>query len=126
VHATWLGVAALVVVNAAWLRYLSLIPKERVPRRPFGALAAMALGSLLAVLSLTAPSAATMALAAPSLVLAAFFVFLLAHAPQPARLRLREGDALIPFSATTADGAPFPSSALLGRRTLLKFFRGHW
>lgn len=36
------------------------------------------------------------------------------------------GDTIPHFSAIDADGLPFDSSSLEGKRILLKFFRGHW
>ena len=122
-----LGAVGLVVVNAAWLRYLALIPRERVPRRPRGALSAMGVGSFLAIIGVAlGPGIATATLAALTLGLAGFFVYLLSLAPQPAGLRLEVGDRLLPFTATTSEGEPFSSESLHGRRVLLKFFRGHW
>lgn len=129
-----LAVSAVVVVNAAWLYYLWLIPKERVPERPFGFVAAMVAGvsmsgaSLLAALreeEAIAPSMWVLAGVATSL--AAFFVYLLKQAALPdGEIRVAVGDKLLTFAARDTNGDRFHTDELRGKRVLLKFFRGHW
>jgi len=41
-------------------------------------------------------------------------------------IKVEVGDTLLPFTATNSDGEAFSSEALIGKRTLLKFFRGGW
>ena len=54
----------------------------------------------------------------------------MARAPRPGRLRRQAkaavGQPLPRFTAVRADGAPFDSDALRGKRVLLKVFRGFW
>lgn len=41
-------------------------------------------------------------------------------------LKVKVGDRLLPFAATTSEGVAFQSEELADRRILLKFFRGGW
>lgn len=129
-----LGASALALVNVAWLYYLWLIPKERVPKRPLGFVAAMAFGSGIAGTSLLAAyqndqplGPLLWALAILTVFLAGFFVYLLRQAPLPdGELDLAVGDMLLPFGAIDSAGTRFHSDELRRKRVLVKFFRGHW
>ncbi|MEM7540853.1 MAG: hypothetical protein AAF384_04620 [Pseudomonadota bacterium] len=39
---------------------------------------------------------------------------------------IKEGDTIPQFTGLDANGEPFESSDLEGKRLLIKFFRGHW
>jgi len=55
------------------------------------------------------------------------FFWLLAQRKTPVGdLKVKVGDKLFPFAATTSEGAKFHSDELVGKRILLKFFRGGW
>jgi hypothetical protein len=131
---TFLSILGLALVGGAWLHYLAMIPRERVPRRPVGHGALMALGSLMAlaavVLALaTGDGSLVLAavLAGVTVGLAGYFFWLLRQAALPAdRLSFVAGDPLPRFKAFDAEGRPFDSASLDGRRFFLKFFRGHW
>ena len=128
------SVLALLVVGVAWWQYLAAIPREKVLPRPRGTLAAMAIGGLLALLAFTIvamrPTAATLAaipIAGVALGLAGFFGYLLRQAPLPdGELVVAVGDKLPSFTAIDENGAAVHSADWAGKRTLLKFFRGHW
>jgi len=129
-----LALCAVVVVAVAWLYYLWLIPKERVPERPLGFVAAMAAGVSMSGASLMAAlrEEETIApflwvLAGVGAGLAAFFVYLLKQAALPdGEIRVVVGGKWLAFAALDADGDRFHSDELRGKRVLLKFFRGHW
>lgn len=137
-----IGSAALglAVVAATWVAYFARVPSGRVPARPVGSIAAQLLGAALALWALASLASGPGAAAASALeraavagcagfalLMAALFLWLLTQRKTPlGALRVRVGDRLLPFAATTSEGAAFHSDALLGRRTLLKFFRGGW
>lgn len=122
-----LGVLA---VSASWLHYLWLIPRERVPKRPTLHGLLMVLGILAGGLALITPDHRGVALAVGAVYtwpLGGFFLWLLTQArlPDPA-IRVEAGGPLPDFSTVDADGKPFSTEDLAGRRVLLKLFRGHW
>lgn len=122
-----LPLAGVALVLAAWLHYLALIPREKVPRRPTGHLAFMAAGCALAAVALRHPGAASIAAFATAVGLAGFFVYLLAIATLPSpELAARVGEELPPLRAQTPEGEPFSSADIAGERVLVKLFRGHW
>lgn len=129
-----LAVVAFVVVLGGWLHYLSLIPKERVPKDPAADKAAMGLGALLAVAacgvalaSAEGPVVATWVIAGLSVGFVGFFLWLLKIAKLPtAPATVSVGDVLPAFTAFDTAGAPYDAAALKGRRALVKLFRGSW
>ncbi|MEZ4293547.1 MAG: hypothetical protein R3B70_01120 [Polyangiaceae bacterium] len=127
-----LALASLLAVNAAWLHYLWLIPKEKVPARPTGHLLAFATASLVATAAVVTGALAhtwltPALLAAPALGLAAFFLYLLRQAPLPdTQLTVAVGSPLPLIEATAHDGGPRSTRDLAGQRLLIKFFRGSW
>ena len=122
-----LSIVGLLIVSGAWLHYLALIPKEKVPKHPNGHKAMMGLGAVVSILGAPALPYVGAALMVVSVILAFFFVYLLREAPLPkGELGVSVGDPLLPFEAQLADGSLFSSESLKGRRLLFKFFRGHW
>jgi len=124
-----LALASLALTTGAWLHYLALIPRERVPARPTAHQAAMVAALLLgaaAVLQSRA-DAPSIAIAAVSMSLVAFFFYLLRQAPLPdGKLAVTVGDPLPLIEATSSDGERVLSTDWAGQRVLFKFFRGHW
>ncbi len=127
------GVALLVVLGT-WARYLSTIPRDKMPARPVGSVILQLIGMTLGVAAILQSYrsgdgfvAAVVINAATAVMMGAFFLWLLANRKTPVGdLKVQVGDILLPFSATTSAGAFFSTDELAGKRTLLKFFRGGW
>ncbi len=125
------GVAA---VFTAWLTYLSTIPRGVVPARPVGAIGMQLAGIALAIASVIwslraggSLSAVVIAPASFALIMGSLFLLLMSQRKTPiGDIKVAVGDALPAFSCQTSAGVAFSSDALLGQRTLLKFFRGGW
>ena len=132
--ASWLALAGQVLVLGTWIRYMSTIPSGNVPVRPIGSVLAQLLGMGLVVAALVVsyrsgiePGAAVIVPAVLSLAMGSFFLWLLTQRKTPiGDLRVASGDPILPFEATTSEGAAFHTDELAGKRTLLKFFRGGW
>ncbi len=126
--AQWFPLVALTLAVAGWAVYLIQIARSTVPAAPLGnivvqvaALAGAAYGIA------TAPSALTIPAGGVAMIMSGLFLFLLTQRRTPVgNIRVAVGQPLIPFTAKDAQGANFESSALDGRRILLKFFRGSW
>jgi hypothetical protein len=126
--------AGFVVVMTAWVSYLATIPSGKVPARPVVAIMLQLAGILLAVSAVVwsfrdggSPGVAVIVPAIVALMMGSTFFYLLSLRKTPVGdLRVKVGDALLPFEATTSDGAVFHTDSLAGKRTLLKFFRGGW
>lgn len=128
------GMGGLVLAVAGWLRYLMLIPKEKVPVRPTGFSALMLVialavtGSWVASFTLgQQPSLLSWIAGGNGLVLALFFLYLLSQAPLPDQpIAVAVGEALPAIAAPDGHGTLHQSSEWQGQRVLFKFFRGHW
>ncbi len=124
--------AGFATVLTSWVTYLATVPSGKVPLKPYGHLAAQALGAVLAAAGLSTAITSGGALlptlvAAPALTLAGMFGYLYTQRATPVgRLRIAVGEPLRPFTALTPEGTTFDAKSLQGRRVLLKFFRGHW
>ncbi|MCO4763479.1 MAG: hypothetical protein KC502_18320 [Myxococcales bacterium] len=125
--------ASLLVVLATWIVYFAKVPSGNVPARPVGSILAQFAGIALAVAAVVVgqPSGAAawgaMVPAAFGLLMALVFLWLLTQRKTPiGDLKVAVGDTLLSFAATSSDGAAFHTDDLLGKRTLLKFFRGGW
>jgi len=120
-------------VLGSWVAYMATVPSGKVPPKPWGHLAAQAIGGLMAVGGLAGALRGGGGLIAPALLsgtavtMSGLFFFLYSQRSTPVgEIRVTVGDRLRPFTATTPDGRRFDSASLEGRRVLLKFFRGHW
>jgi len=126
--------AGFAAVFVAWVTYLSTIPSGKVPVRPVGSIIGQVVGIGLAVSAIVwsfrdggSPGVAVIVPAAFALMMGLAFLYLLTQRKTPVGdLRVKVGDMVLPFEATTSDGAGFHTDSLAGKRTLLKFFRGGW
>lgn len=132
--AVGMSAGGFVVVMATVVLYLRTIPLNKVPKSVSSLVAGLIVGVTLAagsiawsVQSTGSVGAAVVAPAAFSLMLGGFFLYIVTLRKVPAGdLQVSLGGKLLPFEAKTSEGAPFESSELDGKRTLLKFFRGGW
>ena len=129
-----MSVAGLVTVIGTWAAYLATVPSGNVPERPVGSVLLQLVGSCLAIAGIVwsfrdggSPGAAVIAPSAFALMMGPLFLFLLTQRKTPiGDLRVKVGDTLLAFEATTSEGTGFRTDELSGKRTLLKFFRGGW
>ena len=126
--------AGCLLVMVAWVSYMATIPRNTVPARPVGAVIMQVGGTALAIAGVAwsfrgggSPGAATIAPAAVAATMGPLFLFILSQRKTPVgNIRVKVGDTLPAFAATTADGGAFNTDSLAGTRVLLKFFRGSW
>ncbi len=128
-----LSAGGLVWVMITVVTYFRTIPQGRVPVKVMGlvvklllgiglALAAVALSYRSGSLGVTVIAPATFAAMMASMVL-----WLLTQRKTPVgEIKVKVGDKLLAFEATTSEGSTFHSDELAGKRTLLKLFRGGW
>lgn len=113
------GAIAVLIAGVMWVQYLWRIPRERIPRRPWGSLTAAAAAVIVGALS----GSWWGWLAA---VIAAYFWFLtLTSGYRPASGR-EVGDQFPELTARDSEGALIRSSDWSGRRVLFKLYRGPW
>tara|TARA_B110000211_G_scaffold228326_2_gene284372 strand:- start:716 stop:1537 length:822 start_codon:yes stop_codon:yes gene_type:complete len=128
------AISGLVVMFIGISVYFSKLIKNKVPETPVGLFLALFVGVVSGVVSLylAIPNSflAVLPVAIPaslSLFLALFFLFVFSHKKTPiGNIQVKIGDKLLPFNTTTAQGTEFSEQDLLGKRTLLKFYRGSW
>ena len=120
--------AGAALILGAWLHYLALIPKERVPEVPIAHHAIMVLGSLLGIAGVALhPGVASALLTAVGLSGSVFWFYLFLQAALPdGEPSFSIGDPLPAFEALDGRGETVSSETLQGKRLLLKFFRGYW
>lgn len=116
------------LVSGTWLWYLALIPAEKVPQRPWVHIILMGVGLILIIAAAVfVPTLLNIILATTAVLLAGLFYYLLTIARLPdGQLVVEVGDPLPSFAAIADNGQLVDSRQWHGRRTLLKFFRGHW
>ena len=113
------GAIAVVVAAVTWGQYLWRIPRERIPRRPWGSLAAMAGAVVVGAVSGSWWGWV-------GAIIAAYFWFLtLTSDYRPASGR-EVGDQFPELTASDSGGALIRSSDWIGRRVLFKLYRGPW
>ena len=123
-----------VAVMVAWISYLATIPSGRVPARPVGSIILQLAGMVAAASAVVwsfrdggSPGVAVVVPAVFALMMGSTFMYLLSLRKTPiGNLKVKVGEALLPFEATTSDGTRFRTDSLAGKRTILKFFRGGW
>jgi hypothetical protein len=129
-----MSVVSLVFVTVTVVAYFRSIPRNEVPVEVTRLQLELSLGVVLAgaavvwsVHTVGTVGVAVVASAALAATMAVLVLWLLTQRKTPiGDLKVKVGDALLPFEATTASGAAFHSDELAGKRTLLKFFRGGW
>ena len=123
-----------VAVMVAWISYLATIPSGKVPARPVGSIILQLAGMVAAASAVVwsfrdggSPGVAVVLPAVFALMMGSAFMYLLSLRKTPiGNLKVKVGEALLPFEATTSDGTRFRTNSLAGKRTILKFFRGGW
>jgi len=123
-----------VAVMVAWISYLATIPSGKVPARPVGSIILQLAGMVAAASAVVwsfrdggSPGVAVVVPAVFALMMGSTFMYLLSLRKTPiGNLKVKVGEALLPFEATTSDGTRFRTNSLAGKRTILKFFRGGW
>jgi cytochrome oxidase Cu insertion factor (SCO1/SenC/PrrC family) len=128
-----LSAGSFVVVMATVVGYFATIPRGTVPVDVTSLVVKLLVGIGLAAASIVwgyqsaSLGVAVIAPAAFAIMMASMVFFLLTQRKTPiGDIKVKVGDALLPFEATTSEGVPFHSDELAGKRTLLKFFRGGW
>ena len=129
-----MSIGSFVAVIGTWILYLRTVSKVQVKVKPTGIIIAQWAGLILAVATAIATvsseelaSVAVLIPAAFAFVMSSAFLLFYAVRKLPVGdLKVKPGDTILPFSATTSEGVPFHSDELAGKRILLKFFRGGW
>ncbi|MFT5196053.1 MAG: hypothetical protein ACI85U_003078, partial [Candidatus Promineifilaceae bacterium] len=119
-----LGLSALsfLVVLATWVAYFSTVPKMKVPVNPIGSkvfqAVGLALGACAIVLSFQDINLFSLVVFIPAFLAIMFsllFFWLLTQRKTPiGDLKVKVGDPLLPFTATTSGGVTFHSAELIG------------
>ena len=123
-----------VAVMVAWISYLATIPSGKVPARPVGSIILQLAGMVAAASAVVwsfrdggSPGVAVVVPAVFALMMGSTFMYLLSLRKTPiGNLKVKVGEGLLPFEATTSDGTRFCTDSLAGKRTIFKFFRGGW
>lgn len=124
-----LSIVGFLILNVGLIHYFTKLKKNQTPKNPIGLKLAMLVSSVLSIYALIIHSyqldvetAAIIFLAFFILPTSAMFTYFLATAKTPVGdIKVKVGDELLPFKT---DG--FDSKDLVGKRTLLKFYRGAW
>lgn len=128
VVAVGLVAAGFLVVITGWLRYLASIPKNQVAERTNGSIALEVAGGGLAIAGVFLGAGPVwIVLGSFSILMSVFFLLLYTQRKTPVGdIEVEVGDRLLPFQCRDSEGERFHTESLVGRRILLKFFRGHW
>ena len=128
-----LSAASLLWTGATIVVYFSTIPAGKVPAKVTPLVMKLLVGMALAAAAIIwaqqhdALGAAVIAPASVSAGFAGFVLWLLTQRKTPVgEIKVSVGQSILPFAATTSQGAAFHTDDLSGTRTLLKFFRGGW
>lgn len=114
--------------------YFAKLMKYKVPVFPIGLIVSLLLGITFAIyavyLAIPAPILSVtpvVLLSSISIFMGCFFLWILTQKKTPVgNIKVSVGDTLIPFSVKTANGHDFSTDELIGKRVLLKFYRGSW
>ena len=114
--------------------YFSKAKKNSAPKTPVGVTIGLLVGlflgahalSLFGGLSLLLKIAVVLPFIFTLLLGSVFFFFLLQKNPPLNEIKVKQGDSLLPFKSSDANGHFFASDDLAGKRVLLKFYRGSW
>lgn len=112
--------------------YLGKMKKSKTPKKPIGLMISMLLGLCLGGYAVSLSNSATETVVAGifcgfTIFLSAMLLFLLLQKKPPlGDIKVKVGDLIIPFEASTFEDNAFNTEKIKGKRTLLKFFRGSW
>ena len=133
VAAVGMSAGSLVVVMGTVVHYFSKIAEGKIDRSIVGLVLKLLIGMTLAGAAIVfayqkgALGGAVIAPAAFATMLSLMMLYLLSLRKTPVGdLKVKVGDKLLAFEATTSDGVRFHTDELADRRILLKFFRGGW
>jgi len=129
-----LALASLIVVFGAFTWYLLTIPRGKVPVLPVGTFITLSIGIVMATASMVLnfnvggiSGVVGILISIFAVMMGSSFFWLFSQRRTPVGdLKVGVGDKLLSFSAATSEGVAFNSDELLGKRTLLKFYRGGW
>ncbi|AEF54377.1 peroxiredoxin family protein [Marinomonas posidonica] len=114
--------------------YFRTIPRGKVPKKVTGLATRLVLGVSASatgiILGATGVSSAGWIVNLPaglSIFFGSIILYFLSQRKTPlGDIKVKVGDKLLPFTATTSNGNDFSSDEFQGRRVLLKFYRGGW
>jgi len=122
-----LAASSLALVLGATIVLFGAINRERVTDTVWPFQLALTIGILGGTAAATEPSPLTVGLGAATWSLGALLLYLLAIRKTPdGALTLKPGDPMPAFAALDAEGHDFDLKQRMGRRVLVKFFRGAW
>ena len=129
-----LAVISLIIAIGSFATYLSTIPRGKVPVWPTGTFITLTISNIVALTAIFLNYKSGGVVGIIGIVVSIFalfmggaFFWLFSQRKTPiGNLKVKVGDKLLGFSATTSEGSAFNSDSLKGKRTLLKFFRGGW
>ena len=126
--ATILGFAGLALFVTTTMVWFTRANKVAIPDNRLLFLAGWAGAALLGITSLSASSANWLSYVLGGLALlgGVFLLGLYSLGKQKAVNLIAVGDTFPIFTATDDHGQTYTSEALMGKPTLIKFFRGHW
>ncbi|MEM7333890.1 MAG: hypothetical protein AAF490_17510 [Chloroflexota bacterium] len=124
------AVIGLGLISSSWLDYLTKIPQEKVPVRPWWHSLVMGVGLLAVGYSILIAAGnllIILILAILSIGLAGLFFYLLTVATLPdGEIAVKVGGPFLPFEAVDGNKRPFSTEQWQGKRVMFKLFRGHW
>ncbi|MCP4294850.1 MAG: hypothetical protein GY786_04530 [Proteobacteria bacterium] len=131
---TGISIAGFMLVLGSWVFYMATVPKMKVPVKPTGHLSAQSLGLVLALFAVYYSFAnvgqvetGVIPFAAIATMMSGLFFGLYSIRNTPVgNIKVKVGDSLLAFSATSDTEETFNTDELSGKRVLLKFFRGGW
>jgi len=128
-----MSVGSFVWVMGTVVAYFRTIPQAKVPVKITGLVLKLLLGIGLAGAAIAwgvrsgSAGAAVIVPAVIATMMASMILGLLTQRKTPVGdIKVKVGDKLLAFEATTPEGTRFHTDELAGKRTLLKFFRGGW
>lgn len=132
--ALFVSVLGLIISLTGIAMYFSKLMKNKVPVFPIGLIVSLLLGitSASVAIYIAIPGSVlsvipVVLLSSISIFMGCFFLWVLSQRKTPVgNIKVRVGDSLIPFSVKAANGHNFSTNDLMGKRVLLKFYRGSW
>jgi hypothetical protein len=123
---TDLGLIGLLLILGTASVWFTRAWRVHIPKTtPYPFIAALVIGTVLGALALYQGTASSYAGWAVGVGLALLYLFMTGGQKVSEKM-IRVGDSIPAFSGIDADGNPFDSADLAGKRILIKFFRGYW